>query len=72
MTSCCSVRPRDLEEGCENVYAEWCPNSNLLATHELAEGGAKQHAIEGRVLRLDAASTLATADWEKLAEGVVL
>jgi alkylmercury lyase len=62
----------DLEDGCENVYAEWCPNSNLFATHELAEGWAKQHEIEGLVLHLDAASKLAREDWEKLAEGVVL
>ena len=61
-----------LEDGCENVYAEWCPNSNLFATHDLAEGWAKEREIEGRVLRLDAASTLAAEDWEKLAEGVVL
>jgi len=62
----------DLEDGCENVYGEWCPNSNLFATHELAEDWAKQHEIEGRVLGLDAASVLATEDWEKLAEGIVL
>jgi hypothetical protein len=62
----------DLEDGCENVYAEWCPNSNLFATHDLAEGWAKEHEIDGRVLGLGAASTLATADWKKLAEGVVL
>jgi Alkylmercury lyase len=62
----------DLKDGCENVYAEWCPNSNLFATHELAEGWAKQHEIEGLVLHLDAASKLAREDWEKLAEGVVL
>jgi alkylmercury lyase len=62
----------DLEDGCANVYADWCPNSNLFATHELADAWAKQHSIEGEVLGLGAASSLATGDWEPLAEGVVL
>jgi alkylmercury lyase len=62
----------DLEDGCENVYADWCPNSNLFATFELAKGWASQHGIEGKVLGLGAASSLATGDWEPLAEGVVL
>ena len=62
----------DLEIGCDNVYADWCPHSNLFATHELAEDWAQQHGIEGTVLGLGAASTLATGDWKPLAEGVVL
>ncbi len=28
---------------CENVYEEWCPNSNLSASHELATRWAEQH-----------------------------
>jgi Alkylmercury lyase len=59
----------DLEDGCENVYADWCPNSNLFATHELADVWAKQHGIAGAVLGLGAASKLATGDWEPFAEG---
>jgi alkylmercury lyase len=62
----------NLEDGFENVYADWCPNSNLFATRELADGWAKQHETVGQVLDLSAASKLATGDWEKLAEGVVL
>jgi alkylmercury lyase len=62
----------DLEDGCENIYTDWCPNSNLFATHELAEGWAKESGIEGKVLDLGAASSLATADWEPLAEGMVI
>jgi alkylmercury lyase len=62
----------DLEDGCENVYADWCPNSNLFATHQLAAGWAKQSGIEGTVLDLGAASSLATADWKPLADGVVI
>jgi hypothetical protein len=38
----------------------------------VAEGRAKQHEIEGRVLHLDVASKLAVEDWEKLAEGIIL
>jgi len=30
MTSCCSVQPPTWRTVAENVYAEWCPYSNLL------------------------------------------
>ena len=57
-------RPNEeLMDCCDNVYAEWCPNSNLFASPELATQWAEQHTVAGRVLDLDEASDLATKDW---------
>ncbi len=57
-------RPDDeLMSCCENVYEEWCPNSNLFASGELAMRWAEQHRMRGRVLDLDQASDLATKAW---------
>jgi hypothetical protein len=53
----------ELMSCCENVYEEWCPNSNLFASLELAIRWAEQHSIRGRVLDLDEASDLATNAW---------
>jgi len=53
----------ELMSSCENVYEEWCPNSNLFASKELATQWADQHRIPGRVLDLDEASELATNAW---------
>jgi alkylmercury lyase len=53
----------ELMSCCENVYEEWCPNSNLFANPELATRWAEQHSMSGRVLDLDDASDLATKDW---------
>jgi alkylmercury lyase len=61
-----------LMDGCESVYADWCPNSNLFATHELAEGWAREHRLRGDVLGVDEASRLATQDWRPLTERLVL
>ena len=52
-----------LMTSCENVYEQWCPNSNLFASRELAEHWAGQHRTPGRVLDLDEASDLATEAW---------
>ena len=52
-----------LMSSCENVYEEWCPNSNLFASPELAQGWADQHSLRGRILDLDEASDLATTAW---------
>jgi alkylmercury lyase len=48
---------------CENVYEEWCPNSNLFADPEQANRWAVQRDIRGRILDLDEASDLGTKDW---------
>ena len=51
---------------CDNVYEEWCPNSNLFASAELAAQWAHQRGLHGRVLDLEEASDLATESWRKL------
>jgi alkylmercury lyase len=53
----------DLMTSCENVYEQWCPNSNLFASRELADQWADQQSLPGRVLDLDEASDLATEAW---------
>jgi len=53
----------NLMTSCENVYEQWCPNSNLFASREQAEQWADQRGLPGRVLDLDEASDLATEAW---------
>lgn len=53
----------DLRSRCENVYEEWCPNSNLFLSEDDARSWAGAHEIPGRVMSLDEASDLGTADW---------
>ena len=60
-----------LMDCCQNVYEEWCPNSNLFASRQLAEGWAASHGISGRVLDLDEAADLATEDWKAMTEAKV-
>jgi alkylmercury lyase len=48
---------------CESVYEEWCPNSNLFASPDLAMRWADQHGMRGRTFDLDEASDVATKDW---------
>jgi hypothetical protein len=57
-------RPDDeLMDCCENVYEEWCPNSNLFSDAEQAKGWARKRGMSGRVLDLDEASKLCADDW---------
>jgi alkylmercury lyase len=57
-------RPDDeLMSCCENVYEEWCPNSNLFADSAQASRWADEHGMRGRVLELDEASDVGTGDW---------
>lgn len=58
----------DLMSCCENVYEEWCPNSNLFASRQLAEAWAAEHGLRGKVLSLDEAADLATEEWKPLTE----
>jgi alkylmercury lyase len=60
----------ELMSGCGNVYKEWCPNSNLFSTPELAEAWAAQHHISGRVLTLAEASDLAANEWQDVVRGL--
>jgi alkylmercury lyase len=60
----------DLMACWENVYEEWCSNSNLFASHENAQTWAREHRIEGRILGLGEASGLATGEWLPLTRGL--
>jgi hypothetical protein len=59
----------DLRNRCQNVYEEWCPNSNLFPNAQLAERWAEERGLRGRVLGLGEAGSLATKEWLSLAEG---
>jgi hypothetical protein len=54
-------RPDD--SSCENVYMEWCPNSNLFANAEQARAWADERGVPGRVMDLDEASELGATHW---------
>jgi alkylmercury lyase len=57
-------RPSDsLVASCTSVYEEWCPNSNFFEDAGLARAWSASHKLEGRVLSLEEASDLATAEW---------
>jgi alkylmercury lyase len=62
----------DLMSCCENVYEEWCPNSNLFANRAAARRWATEHGVKGRVLKLEEAADLATKEWKPLTDGVYL
>jgi len=53
----------DVMSQCDNVYEEWCPNSNLFSSPKLAQAWADEHGLGGRVLSLEEASSLATQEW---------
>ncbi|MHB8588432.1 MAG: organomercurial lyase [Candidatus Dormibacteraceae bacterium] len=57
---------------CENVYEQWCPNSNLFASRQLAEAWAAEHGLVGQVFSLDEAADLATEEWKPLTETLTL
>jgi len=60
-------RPADeLMSCCENVYEEWCANSNLFSNAEKATRWAEQRDIQGRVLDLAEASELGANDWAEV------
>ena len=60
-------RPDDgLISCCENVYEEWCPNSNLFPDVEQARSWANERGIQGRVMDLHEASDLGTSDWTEV------
>src|SRR6266851_4973455 len=59
----------ELMSCCENVYEEWCPNSNLFADRASAQKWATEHGLQGRVLTLTKANELATEEWKSLTNG---
>lgn len=56
----------DLMTECENVYRDWCPNSNLFRTRELAQTWAGERGLAGRILSLGEAAGLATEEWKSM------
>ncbi len=64
-------RPADeLMSNCDNVYEEWCPNSNLFSSRKLAEAWASGYKLGGRVLGLEEASVLAANEWQDVTRGL--
>ena len=59
----------DVMSCCENVYEEWCSNSNLFPDAEQARSWAETHSLSGRVMGLDEASDLATLEWADVTAG---
>jgi len=64
-------RPDESSLGCcDNVYEEWCPNSNFFDNAEVARAWSDGRGMAGRVLGLDEAAEAATRNWEPLARGL--
>ena len=61
----------DLVDGCENVYADWCPNSNLFEDQTSAESWSISRGL-GRIMGLEEASVRATSEWVPLLMGTAL
>lgn len=59
-----------LATSCENVYEEWCPNSNLFAEEAAALDWADARGLVGTVLSLGQASEEAAAEWRPLTAGL--
>lgn len=59
----------ELMSCCENVYEDWCPNSNLFVDRASARKWATEHGLQGRVLTLTKAADLATEEWKSLTNG---
>jgi len=53
---------------CENVYEDWCPNSNLFLSRTQATTSADERGIPGRVMGFDEASEIGTRDWADVVE----
>ena len=60
-------RPDDeLMHCCENVYEEWCPNSNFFSDAEQAKTWAEERGLRGRIMDLAEGSTLGGNDWAEV------
>ena len=57
-------RPSDsYAASCTSIYEEWCPNSNFFEDAGLASAWSWNHRLEGRILNIEEASQLASAEW---------
>ena len=57
-------RPADsYAASCTSIYEEWCPNSNFFEDAGLASAWSGNHRLEGRILNIEEASQLASAEW---------
>ena len=59
-----------LAASCENVYEEWCPNSNLFADEAAALEWSEDRRLQGQGLTLNEASDRAGAEWRPLIDGL--
>ena len=55
-----------LADRCANPYEQWCPNSNLFPTPEVATAWAQANHLTGAVLDLDTAAEQGGAAWRPL------
>ncbi|HZU17239.1 MAG TPA: organomercurial lyase [Candidatus Dormibacteraeota bacterium] len=63
-------RPDDgYRERCQDLYREWCSNSNLFEGREAAEAWSEREGMQGRILGLEEAANSAAQTWQPLAEG---
>src|SRR5262245_61829299 len=60
---------QELMSCCDNVYEEWCPNSNLFIDGSQASAWADAHAMSGRIMTLEEASLEGTLDWVDVTYG---
>jgi alkylmercury lyase len=51
---------------CENVYEEWCPNSNFFENETAAQAWSAHQRVSGHVFSLVDASANATTEWAPL------
>jgi len=56
----------ELMSCCENVYEEWCPNSNMFGDADNARKWAGERGIKGRIMSLAEASKLGASAWADL------
>jgi alkylmercury lyase len=53
----------ELMSSCENVYAEWCPNSNMFSDAQHATEWADARGMQGGIMSLADASSLGAIGW---------
>jgi hypothetical protein len=64
-------RPDDVyRERCQDLYREWCSNSNLFESREAAEAWSEREGMQGRILGLEEAANSAAQTWQPLTEGL--
>jgi hypothetical protein len=53
----------ELMSSCENVYADWCPNSNMFSDAAHAAEWAEGRGMQGGIMSLADASSLGAMGW---------